>query len=237
LPICPLDLRGKALTLRAEPGGETGLIRASDTEKATAWEPLLLADRSLRLIGLTLQDAHTGDGTNPVPLVSQQGGELRIEDCVLRGRSPAPLVLARRTSRLVIQGGRFEGEGVGLSIEVGREGGQTVAVQRTTLQVRGGAALSLWAGEDAPVGSLDVLLQDATVEAHRVLSCRSLPGQLVLRLAGNRLHFRDSLAGFLGYPDGTGWQTRTRWHLQGNRYLPESPWVSTETQRFPLREP
>jgi serine/threonine-protein kinase len=237
LPSPPVDLRGKALTFRAEPGEDTGLVRVNPAEKATGWEPLLLADRSLRLVGLTLQDADTGDGANPVPLISQQGGELKIEDCVLRGRSPAPLVLARRTPRLVIQGGRFEGEGVGLSIEAAGEGEQTVVVQRATLQFPGGAALSLWAGEDAPAGSLDLLLQETTVEADRVLSCRHLPGQLVLRLGNNRLHFRESLVSFLGYPDGAGWQTRTRWHLQGNRYHPERPWVSTESQRFPLQEP
>jgi serine/threonine protein kinase len=228
----PLDLRGKALTIRAESGEETGLIRAS--QPGQTWEPLLLADRSLRLVGLTLQDADLDASANPVPLVSQLGDELRLQGCILRGRGSAPLVLARRTARVEVQGGRFEGEGIGLSVEVGREGGQTVAVERTTFQLSRGVALSLWAAEDAPTGSLDLLLQDAAVDANRVLSCRNLPGRLTLRLAGNDLHFRECLASFLGYPDGTAWQARTRWHLQGNRCHPVDPWVNTETQRFPL---
>jgi hypothetical protein len=223
----PLDLRGKALTVRAAHGVRPCLEPAP----GHSWEALLTGDRDLRLDGLDLCAPPEGEGR---PLVCVEGGVLRLRDCRLRSPHRAPLVVLRRGAAAYLRDCRLDAEAVAVSAEVG---GRPCRLELKKCSLRVGAdsgvALSLWSGEEEEAVGVEVELADNACSCGRVLALRAVPGPVRVRAAGNELNFREALISYDGYRDPAAARRGTSWQEGGNRHRPSGPWVRVNGRAVP----
>jgi serine/threonine-protein kinase len=227
--IPPLAWEGKALTLRAAPGGRPVLEL---TAPEHPWQALLCGDSELTLEGLELRHALPREAG---PLVCVEGAALRLSDCGLRSSGGGPLVVSRNGGELTLRGCRLDAGGVGVSVEVG--GPCRVTLEGNTLTVREswGVALSLWSAEMSAPAAADVRLARNTCSAGRAAAFRGLTGPLTVTAEDNHFCFREGVLSFDHYaPDG--WRRTTTWRGRDNRFDGPGAWLRVEGRPAPVRD-
>jgi hypothetical protein len=225
----PLAWQGKALTLRAAPGGRPVLELAA-TEHP--WQALLCGDSELTLEGLELRHALPREAG---PLVCVEGAALRLSDCVLHSAGAGPLVVCRGGG-LTLRGCWLDAGAVGVSAEVGA-GPCRVTLEGNMVTVRepSGVALSLWAAELSAPAAADVRLAGNTCSAGRVAAFRGLAGPLTLTAEGNHFRFREGVLSFDRY-EADGWRRATTWRGRDNRFDGPGAWLRVEGRPVPVRD-
>jgi serine/threonine-protein kinase len=226
----PLAWQGKALTLRAAPGGRPVLELAAPEHP---WQALLCGDSELTLEGLELRHALPREAG---PLVCVEGAALRLTDCVLHSAGAGPLVVSRGGGELTLRGCRLDAGAVGVSAEVGA-GPCRVTLEGNTVTVRepSGVALSLWAAELSAPAAADVRLRGNTCSAGRVAAFRGLAGPLTLTAEGNHFSFREGVLSFDHY-EADGWRRATTWRGRDNRFDGPGAWLRVEGRPAPIRD-
>jgi 1-deoxyxylulose-5-phosphate synthase len=218
----PLAWAGKALTLRAAPGGRPVLEL---TAPEHPWQALLCADSELTLEGLELRHALPREAG---PLVCVEGAALRLRDCVLYSAGGGPLVVCRGGPGLTLRGCRLDAGAVGASAEVGA-GPCRVTLEGNTVTVRepSGVALSLWAAELTAPAAAAVRLAENACSAGRVAAFRGLAGPLTLTAEGNHFRFREAVLSFDHYAPEE-WRRTTTWRGRDNRFDGPGAWLRVE---------
>jgi hypothetical protein len=224
----PLNLEGKALTLRAAAGSRP-LVERLDAPGGT-WDALLGGDRPLTLEGL---DLRAGQGI--APLVSIEGAKVRLLNCSLRGDTSGPLLALRRGQQLDVEDCRLTARSQAIAVEVA-ERPCRVRLSKSHVEVLDpfAPALLLWSAEWGPPARLPVELDHSTIRAARIVACRSLAGPIELRAASCRFHFQQALVSFDGYRDVNACRGVLRWAGRDNRSTSAGPWMRVAGEPVPL---
>jgi hypothetical protein len=225
----PLAWQGKALTLRAAPGGRPVLELAAPEHP---WQALLCGDSDLTLEGLELRHALPREAG---PLVCVEGAALRLTDCGLYSAAGGPLVVSRGGRELALRGCRLDAGAVGVSAEVGGPCRVTLEGNTVTVREPSGVALSLWSAELSAPAAADVRLARNTCSAGRVAAFRGLTGPLALTAQGNHFCFREGVLSFDHYEAG-GWRRTTTWRGRDNRFDGTGAWLRVEGRPAPVRD-
>jgi serine/threonine protein kinase len=190
----PLRVRGKALTIRGDPGSMPLLERVEEDQPS--WEALVSSDRPLLLEGLRLR----GRPDDRAPLVSVERASLTLRDCLLEMPAPAPAVALRQGEQLRVVRCAIEARHQALAVEVAG-GPCRVELRRTRAKVfeERGAMLLAWSPESAPASRVEIDLLSSHVRCGRVLVCRRVLGPVVVTAKGSRLQARESRVSFAGY--------------------------------------
>jgi hypothetical protein len=131
-----------------------------------------------------------------------------------------------------------EAEAVAASVEVGQAGPARVTLSRSRVQARGasGAALSLWAPDDAEPTEVELHLEGAELKADRIAVFRGLPGTLRMAARGSRFSFTQNLFTFGGERRPGVWRERTTWEGKDNRFDGGGDWLRVGDAARPIEE-
>jgi hypothetical protein len=219
--VSPVHLHGKALTIRSAPGASPVLVRQADL----TWDPLIQSDRDVTLEGIALEGGKV-DGS-PAPLIVVEQAKLIMRNCTLRQRGPAPAVSLRRGSQLALVRCLLKSQVQGVGIEMPAGGTCRVQVHESNIKVydASGTALLLWGTETSPAIPAEVNLTHSTVDAGRIVACRSLAGPVRLMAEENRLVFHQALVSFDGYGDREISRRLFAWQGRQNRFETTGTWV------------
>jgi hypothetical protein len=225
----PLTWQGKALTLRAAPGGRPVLELAAPEHP---WQPLLCGNSELTLEGLDLRHALPREAG---PLVCVEGAALRLTGCALHSTGGGPLVVCRGGGELTLRGCRLDAGAVGVSAEVGGPCRVTLEGNTVTVREASGVALSLWAAELSAPAAAEVRLERNTCSAGRVAAFRGLTGPLTLTAEGNHFRFGEGVLSFDRY-EADGWRRATTWRGRDNRFDGAGAWLRVEGRPAAVRD-
>jgi serine/threonine-protein kinase len=216
-----IDFGNKSLTIRSA-GVFRPRLEPHDPLADGPWQALLATSRSLTLEGLDL--ATTGDA----PLVVGSGATLRLTDCKLAATGNGPAVVARG-GELHLQACRVRAVATAVAVEVD---GSPCTAELTGNAVfvgdRTGVAVAVWAPEAPRPAHVRLRLERNAVEAGRVVSFRSLPGRVAVETIANDFVFREALASFSGYADGTAWRRSTAWTGRDNHFHATGCWLHVD---------
>jgi serine/threonine protein kinase len=225
----PIDLRGKALTLRAAKGCRPRLclVRAAGD---APWQPLLTADRPLALEGLEL--SHSPSAVNSTEstvthLVCCEGSSLSMTQCRLHAPSGTAVVLCRNCCTVQIRDCQFTATALAVCVEMSEGRDVSLELSGTTIDVlsASGAALSLWTREGHEKSAVSATLNGNTIRAGRIFACRHLPSRMTLKSVRNEFAFREALLSYTDLPTRDAWRPVTSWEGQDNRYSGPMAWV------------
>jgi serine/threonine protein kinase len=223
-----LRLAGKALTLRAGDGYRPRILFIHEPD-APPWQPLLAADRPLRLEGLELVYAAPANNsaTDPAHLVYVEKAALTMRNCVVHSPHGSASVVCRDCREVSLDGCRLTAAALALCVETAGSG-TTVRLHATHVNVEapGGAALSLWASENGRVGTLRLELESCTVQAARVIAIGLLPNHIYVNTRHDHFAFRDALLSYASSPDPGDWRRATTWQEVDNTYETSGGWLS-----------
>src|SRR5205823_3060025 len=200
--LVPVDLRGKALTLRAAPASRPILQLAPSTPHGLSG-PLLFTDRSLTLDGIDLQclpDDGLAASTRPAQLVAGDGAPLSLLKCRLHVAHGSAAIVCRNCPTIMLHDCSLHADGLGLCVEVGGDGDCAIDLARSDFRMKepGAAALSVWAPELRQSANVRLRMEGNAFEVGRVASFASLPAALEIDARGNQFHFQQALLSFAG---------------------------------------
>jgi serine/threonine-protein kinase len=221
-------VHGKSLTIKAAQGSRPRFVLT--TAGAQPWQPLLSTDRSLTLEGLELVRVAQSDALeqpDTAHLVYCERAPLRLTNCRLLAPGGAALVVCRGCPKVQIHDCRLAAAALAVCIETGNEATAEIELWRSQVEVSAadGAAVSLWAAEDARSGTLRLTLEANAVRAGRVLAFRALPQHIAVTAHGNRFAFGEALLSFAGFEAPNSWREITAWNGGANVYEGGPHWL------------
>ena len=227
--LVPVDLRGKALTLRAAPASRPILQLAPSTPHGLSG-PLLFTDRSLTLDGIDLQclpDDGLAASTRPAQLVAGDGAPLSLLKCRLHVAHGSAAIVCRNCPTIMLHDCSLHADGLGLCVEVGGDGDCAIDLARSDFRMKdpGAAALSVWAPELRQSANVRLRMEGNAFEAGRVAAFASLSAALEIDARGNQFHFQQALLSFAGVCNADDWRRMTTWHGRDNRYAGPASWL------------
>jgi hypothetical protein len=219
--VAPIDLGAKALTLRSA-GDERPRLEPREPQTDGSWQALFATSRSLALEGIDL--ATEGDA----PLVAGTGAVLHLSDCRLAAAGQGPTIVARG-GELHLQSSRIRAVATAIAVEAD---GVPCDVQITgnavSVSSPKGAAIAVWSPEAPRPADVHLRFECNAFEAGRIAAFRSLAGRLHVEAIANDFVFREALASFTGYGDGTAWRRSTTWTGRDNRCHATGSWLRAD---------
>jgi serine/threonine-protein kinase len=213
-------LLGKALTLRAGDGYRPQFQLVPDAE-GQPWQPLLAADRPLRLDGIDLiqEPASRTSAPDTTHLIYVEKASLALTNCVVRAPGGSACVVCRDCREVRIDGCQLTAAALALCVETGSFG-TDVRLHDTRVEVEGpnDAALSLWAAENGRNGMLRLELENCTVQGGRAIAFGVLPRHVDVHARRNHFSFRDALISYASSPEPGEWRRATTWREEDNAY-------------------
>jgi|GEM_PF-3160343 len=227
--VPPMNLQGKALTIKAGEGFHPRLQIAAANSEST-WQPMFLADRPLRLDGLELcweRMARSGRTAVPSYLVYCNGGSLQMTHCRLLATDGSAPIVCRHVKRLELSDCLLEARASAVCLEVDREALAEIALIDTRVTVNDirGAAISLWTALAACPASARLRLERDRIEAGRVLAVAGPVEHLQIRSEGSEFTFHQGLLSCTGLIDPDCWRHESPWQGRGNRYRGAGDWL------------
>jgi serine/threonine-protein kinase len=221
IPLKPLQLQGKELTLRAVEGTHPRLTLISDAN-SEPWQALLMTDRPLHLEGLELvcEPLSKSDiATSHLVYVEKAG--LTLSSCVIRAPHGQACIVCRDCTHVTVDNCRISAEALALCIETGASE-TDVRLHNSRLEIESprGAALSAWASEAGRNGTMRLTVDDCTIQTGRAFAFGILPKQINVTAKNNHITFREALVSFTHSPTPEGWKRVTHWGDVGNTYEP-----------------
>jgi hypothetical protein len=227
--VPPMDLQGRALTVKAGEGFHPRLQIAAANSKST-WQPMFLADRPLRLDGLELcweRTARSGRTAVPSYLVYCNGGSLHMSHCLLLAKDGSAPIVCRHVKRLELSDCLLEARASAVCLEVDRDAPAELALIDTRVTVNDirGAAISLWTALAACPASARLRLERDRIEGGRVLAVAGPVEGLQIRSEGSEFTFHQGLLSCTGLINPDCWQQASPWQGRGNRYRGAGDWL------------
>jgi hypothetical protein len=234
VPTAPISWRGKALTLRAAPGGRPRLVMSQPP--GHPWQALLATDRDLTLEGLDLSGPEGVQAEGH--LLACERSSLRLTDCRLLAASTSAAVVVRNGAELTLRGCHIDAGPLALSVEVGQADPCKIRLENSTIitELHSGVALALWAAEARQATAIDLHLERNNLSAGRVLVLRSPHSRLTVRAANNDFSFHEALLSYAGTGKADGWRRSTTWQERDNHYHAAGPWLLVEGRPLAVRD-
>ncbi len=229
-PTGPLELHGKALTLRAAPGARP-CLELSYTLNGHFWQPLVESDAALTLEGLELRRAGgavpAAAGTSP--LVIGSGPSLHLRDCTLAVPGGSMPVLCRGCRDVELRGCTLRAEALAVCVELPEQGPFQMKLVANEVRVAsgGGAAVAL-SVHGGRTEETRLLLEENHVEAGRVLALNRWTGRLDVSARGNAFRWREALVSFTGCGADLDCRRALAWQGERNHFDGGTFWVRVE---------
>lgn len=235
-PLTPLEVRGKALTLRAAPGVAPQLVLIR-TPPAAEWKALLSSDRALTLEGLELRgpSGEEQGSVRTTHLVQCDSAPLTLLRCRLAAPHGQGLLVCRQVPRLVMHDCHVQAAASALGVELGTAGSE-VQLSGCHIQVADpvSAALALWGTPRGAGGTGRLLLEGCTLQAGRVVSLTGPSARLQVCAHGNTFSFHHALLSFAGFGPGRTWHDAASWHGHDNRFAGAGSWLLADGRPLPV---
>jgi hypothetical protein len=219
IPLKPLRLHSKALTLRAAEGFRPRLVLVP-TADGLPWQPLISTDQPLRIEGLDLVCEPGANSENETAhLIYVEKASLALKNCVILAPRGQACIVCRDCREVNLDGCQISAGALALCIETGA-GETDVRLHNTRVQIETsrGAALSLWASESGRAGTLRLHVEDCTMQTGRAFAFGVLPKQIAVSVRNNRITFREALVSYTNSLTPGDWKEATQWEEAENKY-------------------
>jgi serine/threonine-protein kinase len=219
ISIKPQRLHGKALTLRSTESTHPRLTLMLEGD-SEPWQALFATDQPLQLDGLELvceQSSSSHIGT--AHLVYVEKAPLTLKNCVIRAPHGQACVVCRECAQVHLENCQITADSLAMCIETGA-GETDVRLQKTRFHIESprGAGLSAWASEAGRSGTLQLHVDDCSIQTGRAFAFGILPKQITVTSKNNQVTFREALVSFSNSPEHNEWRRVTRWEDVGNTY-------------------
>jgi serine/threonine protein kinase len=227
--IQPLQVRGKALTIRAGPGFRP-LLQWAGVPRGPFWRPLLATDRALTLEGLDLYREFSLRTREPAHLIWCQQAPLLMIDCRLRVPHGSAVLVCRNPSAVELRNCSLVAHALALCVEVGDDGPCSIRLTSNSISLEdvNGTALCVYASEIHKKARARLLLENNTVRAGQLATLKALLGGVKVQAHGNEITVGQAVLGFVGFPNLDGWQRASTWEGSQNRYSAPANWIQVD---------
>jgi hypothetical protein len=219
IPLKPLRLHGKALTLQAAQGFRPRLSLVHEPD-GQPWQPLISTDQPLRIEGLELVCEPTANSENETAhLVYVERASLTLKNCVILAPRGQACIVCRDCREVNLDSCQITAAALALCVETGAgETGVRLHNTRVQIETPRGAALSLWASESGRAGTLRLHVEDCTMQTGRAFAFGVLPKQISVTARNNRIAFHEALVSYTYSATPEDWRRATRWEEAENKY-------------------
>jgi len=229
----PLELRGKALTIKAAKGTRP-VFQYATRSAERAWQPMLTSDRSLALEGLELRRDGFGVSAVPqgsAPVLVCERAPLRLLGCRIIVPRGSGAIVCRAPRTVEMTNCMLVAYALALFVEPDQASSCSIRLSGSSIDIANpeGAALCICAPPDkGHEGNVRLVLEGNVVRSGRLAGFQGLARGIDFEADGNEFTFHEALLSFRQIPVRTRWQHIAAWRGRGNRYYGTADWVEVD---------